>query len=154
MPYLTGERTPHFDPDARAVWSGMSLNHGRGHLMRAALEGVAFALRQALDALEETGVQAPELLLAGGGTSHPLWRQLLANVLKRPLLVLPDANVSAIGAALLSGLAVGAYSDRDVEVLGLATNRLEAVEPEKDEGAYAEAYRRYAESYPCRTASC
>jgi xylulokinase len=154
LPYLTGERTPHFDPDARGVWSGMSLNHGRGHLMRAALEGVAFALRQALGALEETGVQAPELLLAGGGTSHPLWRQLLASVLQRTLLVLPDANVSAIGAALLSGVAVGAYSDRDVEVLGLATNLVEAVEPEEDEGAYAEAYQRYAESYPCRTASC
>jgi glycerol kinase len=62
--------------------------------------------------------------------------------------------VSAIGAALLSGVAVGAYSDRDVEVLGLATNLVEAVEPEEDEGAYAEAYQRYAESYPCRTASC
>ncbi len=154
LPYLTGERTPHFDPDARGVWSGMSLNHGRGHLMRAALEGVAFALRQALDALEETGVQAPGLLLAGGGTSHPLWRQLLASVLKRPLLVLPDANVSAIGAALLGGVAVGAYSDRDVGVLGLARNLVEVVEPEEDEGAYAEAYQRYEEAYPCRTASC
>lgn len=151
LPYLTGERTPHFDPDARGVWSGMSLNHGRGHLMRAALEGVAFALRQALDALEKTGVRAPELLLGGGGTSHPLWRQLLANVLKRRLLVLPDANVSAIGAALLSGVAVGAYSDRDVEALGLATNRVEAVEPEEDNEAYAEAYLRYAELYASRT---
>ena len=151
LPYLTGERSPHFDPDARGVWAGMSLNHGRGHLMQAALEGVAFALRQALDALEETGVRAPELLLGGGGTSHPLWRQLLASVLERPLLVLPDANVSAIGAALLSGVAVGAYSARDVEVLGLATNHVEAVDPEEDAEAYAEAYLRYTELYPCRT---
>ena len=151
MPYLTGERSPHFDPDARGVWAGMSLNHGRGHLMRAALEGVAFALRQALDALEETGVRASELLLGGGGTSHPLWRQLLASVLERPLLVLPDANVSAIRAALLSGVSVGAYSARDVEVLGLATNHVEAVDPEEDVEAYAEAYLRYTELYPCRT---
>ena len=128
----------------------MSLNHGRGHLMRAALEGVAFALRQALDALEETGVRAPELLLGGGGASHPLWRQLLASVLERPLLVLPDANVSAIGAALLGGMAAGAYSNSDLEALGLAPNRIETVEPEEDEEAYAGAYRRYAESYACR----
>ncbi len=151
LPYLTGERTPHFDPDARGVWSGMSLNHGRTHLMRAALEGVAFALRQALDALERTGVRAPELLLGGGGASHPLWRQLLASVLGRPLLVLPDANVSAIGAALLSGLAIGAYSDCDVEALDLATNHVEAIEPEEDNEAYAEAYLRYVELYACRT---
>ena len=129
----------------------MSLNHARGHLMRAALEGVAFALRQALEALEETGVRAPELLLGGGGTAHPLWKQLLASVLERPLLVLPDANVSAIGAALLSGVAVGTYSDRDVEALGLATNRVDAVEPEEDKEAYEEAYLRYAELYARRT---
>ena len=71
---------------------------------------------------------------------------MLASVLERPLLVLPAANVSAIGAALLSGVAVGAYSDRDVEALGLATNRIETVEPEEDEEAYAEAYWRYAEA--------
>lgn len=151
LPYLTGERTPHFDPDARGVWSGMSLNHERGHLMRAALEGVAFALRQALNALEKTGVRAPELLLGGGGTSYPLWRQLLANVLQRPLLVLPDANVSATGAALLSGLAVGAYSDRDVEALGLARRYEETIESETDKEVYDEAYQRYTELYACRT---
>ncbi len=65
--------------------------------------------------------------------------------------MLPDANVSAIGAALLSGLAVGAFLDRDVEVLGWARNLGEAVEPEEDEGAYAEAYLRYAELYAHRT---
>ncbi len=151
LPYLTGERTPHFDPDIRGGWSGISLKHGRGHLMRAALEGVAFSLRQALEALEKTGLQAPELLLAGGGASHPLWRQLLASVLQRPLLVLPDANVSAIGAALLGGMAIGTYSsDLDAEGLGLATDHVGVVEPGEDQEAYAPAYLRYAEVYPGR----
>lgn len=151
LPYLTGERTPHFDPDARGIWSGMGLNHGRGHLMRAALEGVAFAFRQALEALERTGVRAPELFLGGGGTSQPLWRQLLASVLQRPLLVLPDTNVSAIGAALLGGLATEAFSDRDVEALGLATNRGATVEPGDDAEVYVEAYLRYTELYDSRS---
>ncbi len=151
LPYLVGERTPHFDPDARGVWSGMGLNHGRPHLMRAALEGVAFALRQGLDALEKTGVLAPELLLGGGGTSNPLWRQLLADVLERPLRVLPDANVSAIGAALLGELAVGAHSDRDVETLGVATDHMEEIKPEAEGEAYSEAYGQYAELYARRS---
>ena len=151
LPYLTGERTPHFDPNARGVWSGMGLKHGRGHLMRAALEGVAFSLRQALEALERAGVRAPELLLGGGGASHPLWRRLLADVLRRPLRVLPDADVSAIGAALLGGMAIGACSsDLGAEERGLATDHVGMVEPGKDLGAYAQAYRRYAELYSGR----
>jgi xylulokinase len=151
LPYLTGERTPHFDPDARGAWSGMSLRHGRGHLMRAALEGVAFSLRQALEALEETGLRTPELLLGGGGTSHALWRQLLASVLQRPLRVLSDANVSATGAALLGGMSIGAYSpDLDAGVPGVARKHVEVVEPAEDQEAYADAYLRYAEAYPRR----
>lgn len=59
LPYLSGERTPHLDPDTRGAWVGLALAHGRGHLLRAALEGVAFAVREGLEALEEAGVQAP-----------------------------------------------------------------------------------------------
>ncbi|MDQ4128833.1 MAG: xylulokinase [Actinomycetota bacterium] len=153
LPYLTGERTPHFDPDARGVWSGMRLKHGRGHLMRAALEGVAFSLRQALEALEKTGLRAPELLLGGGGASYELYRQLLASVLRRPLRVLSDANVSATGAALLGGRAVGAFaSDLDAKVPGAARDDVQdVVEPAEDQEAYEEAYLRYARSYPSRT---
>ena len=153
LPYLTGERTPHFDPDVRGAWSGMSLKHGRGHLLRAALEGVAFSMRQALEALEKTGLRAPELLLGGGGASHALWRQLLASVLRRPLRVLPDANLSATGAALLGGMAIGAYpSDLDAKALGAASDHPDVVvEPAEDQEAYEEAYLRYARSYPSHT---
>jgi xylulokinase len=151
LPYLTGERTPHFDPDARGAWSGMSLKHGRGHLMRAALEGVAFSLQQALEALEETGLRTHELLLGGGGTSHALWRQLLASVLQRPLRVLSDANVSATGAARLGALAIGAHSsDLDAGMTRTARDHVEVVEPAEDQEAYADAYLRYAEAYPRR----
>ena len=152
LPYLIGERTPHLDPDARGLWSGMSLRHGRGHLMRAALEGVAFSLRQGLEALEKTGVHAPELLLGGGGASHPLWRQLLASVLRRPLRVLPDANVSATGAALLGGMAVGAYSSHpEAGARGAARDPVGVIEPDENQEAYEEAYLRYVDSYPRHT---
>ena len=69
LPYLSGERTPRFDPGARGAWTGLGLDHTRGHLLRAALEGVAFALREGLEALEDLGISAPELRLAGGGAS-------------------------------------------------------------------------------------
>src|SRR5918999_5814271 len=112
LPYLSGERTPRFDPGARGAWSGLGLDHGRGHLLRAALEGVAFALREGLEALEDAGTPVPELRLAGGGTASEPWRRMLADVLGRPLRLLPDAVASvasARGAALLAGVASGVY---------------------------------------------
>jgi xylulokinase len=150
LPYLSGERTPRFDPGARGAWSGLGLDHGRGHLLRAALEGVAFALREGLEALEEAGIPVPELRLAGGGTASEPWRQLLADVLGRPLQLLPDAVTSvasARGAALLAGVASGAY--RTVEdTLPLAPDPDQKIQPGEASAAYEGAYTRYLELYP------
>ncbi len=111
LPYLTGERTPHLDPNARGAWVGLGLHHTRSHLMRAALEGVAFAIKQGLEAIAATGVTVTELRLAGGGTLEPLWRQLLADILQLPLRSVTVSAASARGAAILAGLGCGAYAD-------------------------------------------
>ena len=149
LPYLSGERTPHFDPGARGAWVGLRLGHGRGHLLRAAFEGVAFALRDGLEALEAAGVSAPELRLAGGGTAEQPWRQLLADVLGRPLLTLPTSAASvasARGGALLAGIATGVYETAS-ETLPLAPQPTDAVLPE-DTVPYEEVYAEYREKYP------
>ena len=121
LPYLSGERTPHLDPYVCGAWTGLGLAHGRVHLLRAAaFEGVAFALREGLEALEEAGVQAPELRLAGGGVLRVVWRQLLADVLGGPLRLLPAfvaPAASARGAALLAGLAQGIYGSVEETIL-------------------------------------
>ncbi len=149
LPYLNGERTPHFDPAARGAWTGLGLGHGRGHLLRAALEGVTFALREGLEALEAAGTEIPELRLGGGGTAKEPWRQLLADVLERPLRLLPEgvaSTASARGATLLAGVACGAYGSVE-QTLILAPEPERSVEPEQ--GAdYEAAYRRYRELYP------
>jgi xylulokinase len=151
LPYLSGERTPRFDPDARGAWTGLGLDHTRGYLMRAALEGVAFALRQAVDALEDLGVVAPELRLAGGGAggaSGEPWRQLLADVLGRPLWLMPDeisSVASARGAALLAGLASGVYPAAE-DTLYLTPKPENSIQPGKAD--YEAAYERYRELYP------
>jgi xylulokinase len=150
LPYLSGERTPRFDPGARGAWSGLGLDHGRGHLLRAALEGVAFALREGLEALEGAGTPVPELRLAGGGTVSEPWQKLLADVLGRPLRLLPDAIASvasARGAALLAGVSSGAY--RTVEdTLPLAPDPDRTIRPGETSAAYEGAYARYRELYP------
>ena len=153
LPYLSGERTPRFDPAARGAWTGLGLDHGRAHLLRAALEGVAFALREGLEALEEAGTDAPELRLAGGGSGGEAgepWRQLLADVLGRPLHLLPDSVApvaSARGAALLAGLASGVYRTTG-ETLGLSPGPVRTVRPGGHAPLYEDAYGRYRELYP------
>jgi xylulokinase len=151
LPYLSGERTPRFDPGARGAWTGLGLDHARGHLLRAALEGVAFALREALEALEALGINAPELRLAGGGTggaSGRPWRQLLADVLGRPLWLLPDevsSVASARGAAFLAGIASGVYTAAE-DTLSLTPEPEHCIRP--GEADYGAAYERYKELYP------
>ena len=150
LPYLSGERTPRFDPGARGAWTGLALDHTRAHLLRAALEGVAFALREGLEALEDAGIAVPELRLAGGGAAYEPWRQLLADVLGRPLRLLPDAVApvaSARGAALLAGLASGAYRTAE-DTLSFAPEPVRTIMPGDVGPAYEAAYNRYRDLYP------
>jgi xylulokinase len=111
LPYLTGDRTPHLDPQPLGAWVGLGLHHSRAHLARSALEGVAFSIRQGLDALVATGITVTELRLAGGGSLNSDWRQLLADVLQVPLHSTERVAASARGAALLAGLGTGLYAD-------------------------------------------
>jgi xylulokinase len=112
-PHLVGERTPYLDPLLRGGWLELALDHDREAMLRSALEGVAFALRDALDALPVDDARPP-LRIAGGGSEHAGWRQLLADVLERPLgsMAVPDA--SARGAALVSALACDDLTAADV----------------------------------------
>lgn len=111
-PHLAGERTPHLDPTMRGGWAGVGLQHDRAALLRAALEGVAFALRDALEVLPVA--RDLPIVLAGGGTQHGAWRQLLATVLGRPLAASEVTDASARGAALLAAIGTGDASWADV----------------------------------------
>jgi xylulokinase len=146
LPYLTGERTPYFDSTARGAWIGLRLGHTRGHLLRAALEGVAFSLRQGLEALAATGVPMTELRLAGGGSFDRRWRQLLADVIEQPLLATPTTAVSAFGAALLAGVGFGAWPDVQ-RVAALAASPQLVATPGSDSDRYHEPYLRYRQLY-------
>ncbi|MEG5163415.1 xylulokinase [Microcoleus sp. AT3-A2] len=147
LPYLTGERTPHLDPYVRGAWVGLGLHHTQGHLMRAALEGVAFALRQGFEALEATGFKATELRLAGGGTAEMPWKQLLADVLRIPLYATTVAAASARGAALLAGIGIGIYADAN-DTSKLAATPMLAATPQSVDPILEEAWMRYQALYP------
>ncbi len=111
LPYVSGERTPHLNPNARGAWLGLSLAHNQSQMLRAAFEGVAFAIRDGLDALNIGNKNA--LRLVGGGSLQTAWRQLLSDVLERPLLAYEISSASARGAALLAGIGTGLYTPQD-----------------------------------------
>ncbi len=114
VPHLSGERTPYCDPALRGSWTSLSLASDRASLLRSALEGTAFAIRDALDALLADH-RPPHLRLAGGGTLAAGWRQMLADVLGFPLYAVDVPAASARGAALLGASAAGLISLRDIE---------------------------------------
>ena len=104
LPYFAGERTPLFDPDARGVIAGLSLTHGRGHLYRAALEGIGFGIRQILDLYGATAGAPQRLVAVGGGTNGGLWTQIVSDITGREQDV-PDQTIGAsLGDALLAAL--------------------------------------------------
>jgi xylulokinase len=107
LPHLVGERTPYLDTGMRGAWTGLSARHDREALLYAALEGVAFAVADGLDALPGIPRAGRDLRLAGGGTTAPAWRHLLADVLDARLHAVAVPGASARGAALLGGQGAG-----------------------------------------------
>jgi len=106
LPYLAGERTPVFDPQARGVVAGLTLRHGRGHLFRAAYEGISFGIRQILERFDDahTGLRT---VAVGGGLRSPIWAQALSDITGRTQLVPEQAIGASYGDALLAAIAVG-----------------------------------------------
>jgi xylulokinase len=110
LPSLTDERPHHPFPSNRGAFLGLRSDHRREQLLHATLEGVAFGLRIACEALPAAR-EAGALRLAGGGSEHPAWRQMLADILNRELLAVDVSAASARGAALLGGIVGGAWTD-------------------------------------------
>jgi xylulokinase len=110
LPYLTGERTPHFDPHAKGGWIGLTVRHGRQHLIRAVLEGATYAMRDSLELIREMGATITQVRLSGGGARNPLWRQIQADIYGQEVCTINAHEGPAFGVALLALVGTGAYS--------------------------------------------
>ncbi len=110
LPYLTGERTPHFDPEARGGWIGLTVRHGRAHMIRSVLEGATFAMRDSLELIREMGVQIEEVRASGGGARNPLWRQIQADIYGAGVQTLNSTEGPAFGVALLAQVGTGGFA--------------------------------------------
>jgi xylulokinase len=110
LPYLTGERTPHPDPDARGAFVGLTIRHKKAHLTRAVLEGVSYGLRDSLELMREMGMNVTQLRASGGGIKSAFWRQMLADVFGTEITTVNSTEGAAYGAALLAGVGAGVWS--------------------------------------------
>ncbi len=147
-PYLSGERTPHADPDARGAFTGLELRHDRGALVRAALEGVAYGLRDSLELLRELGVEAQVARVSGGGARSELWLRIVASVLGVPLERTAAEEGAAYGAALLGAVREGVFADAREAVAACVRVR-DRVEPDPEwQAVYEDGYRRWRGLYP------
>jgi len=148
LPYLTGERTPHADANARGAFFGMHGGTERAHMTRAVMEGVSFALRDSLELMTDLGVNPAEAVAVGGGASSGVWLQMLSDIANLPLRTVGPSEGAPLGAAMLA--AVGADTFDSVVDAGEAwLTNLESVEPNASlRGAYDEAYGRYRALYP------
>ncbi|MBA3245580.1 MAG: xylulokinase [Actinobacteria bacterium] len=148
QPYLQGERTPHADADARGAFTGLTLRHDRGALVRAVLEGVAYGLRDSLELLRDVGVDAQVARISGGGARSELWLKIVASVLGLPLERTIAEEGAAFGAALLGGVKEGVFADAREAVEATVRVR-DRVEPDATwQAAYDDGYLRYRQLYP------
>jgi xylulokinase len=148
LPYLAGERTPHADPDARGAFTGLSLRHDRGALVRAVLEGVAFGLRDGLDLVSELSGRPDLGRVSGGGARSGEWLRILASVLELPLQRTAVDEGASFGAALLGGVAAGIFADVH-EAVAACVRPGEIVEPVPEWiEPYREARERFVALYP------
>ncbi|MEH3140002.1 MAG: FGGY-family carbohydrate kinase [Mycobacterium kyogaense] len=143
LPYLAGERTPVFDAKARGVLAGLTLRHGRGHLFRAAYEGIAFGIRQILDRFDDAH-EASRTVAVGGGLKSPVWAQAVSDVTGRSQLVPEQAIGASYGDALLAGIGVGLVPPET----DWATIDREITPDPRNRARYEELFATWAQLYP------
>jgi xylulokinase len=148
LPYLSGERTPHRDANARGVFFGLSTRHDKPHLVRSVLEGVTYGLRDSLQIVRQMDVDVDELAVSGGGAKSDLWRQIQADVFDADIVTPRVDEGPAYGAALLGG--VGAeFFDSVQDACDQAVETVDRVEPnETHRKVYDEYYETYQALYP------
>jgi xylulokinase len=147
LPHLEGAACPEFNPAARAVFFGATLRHTRVHFVRAIMESVAYMLRVNLEIVEELGVPVREVRSMGGGAHSPLWLQIKADVLQKPLTPVAVEDAACLGAALMAATATGAHASLE-EAVACMVRLGETVEPDAGRAeVYQQGYGQYLELY-------
>lgn len=147
LPYMAGERSPIWNPDAKGVFYGLSFDKTRGHMIRAVLEGVAFSLEHNLRTAAQTGVRVDTLNAMGGAANSVLWTQIKADVTGKTIRVPSSDTATTLGAAILAGVGCGVYGSYE-EAVGRTITLTRVQEPNPaNRAAYERAMELYLRLY-------
>lgn len=154
LPYLMGERTPHLDPNARGMFFGLSAIHGKSHMLRAVLEGVAYSLRDCVEVFREMNINVNDMMACGGGGTSPLWRQMLADLYACDVKTVASKEGPALGVGILALTGSGVYSSVQEACANIIkTDKVQA--PINDNiPKYEKYYQLYREIYPAIKEQC
>ena len=148
LPYLMGERSPHNNPDARAMFIGMSMDTTREDMTQAVLEGVAFGLRDSLEVARSLGIKIERTKICGGGAKSPLWKKMIANIMNLKVDVVENEEGPALGGAMLAAVGCGEYPDVETAAEKIV-KVVDTVEPDEELTAkYEERYQQFRKIYP------
>ena len=148
LPYLMGERSPHNNPNARAMFVGMSMDTTREDMTLAVLEGVAFGLRDSLEVARSLGIRIDSSRICGGGAKSPLWRQIIAAVMNVKLEIIESEEGPGYGAAILAAVGCGTFESVESACEKLV-KVIETVEPDPVlVQKYEEKYQKFKQLYP------
>jgi len=147
LPYLTGERCPHPDPNARGGWIGLTSRSTRAMMIRSLLEGVTFGMRDVLEILRQMQIPITQIRASGGGSRSPFWRQLQADIYRQPILLTNATEGPAYGAAILAGVGIGAWTSVE-EACAACIHQTQRLNPNrKSADFYDRAYAVYRQLY-------
>lgn len=148
LPYLMGERSPHNNPNARAMFVGMSMDTTREDMTLAVLEGVAFGLRDSLEVARSLGIRIDSSRICGGGAKSPLWRQIIAAVMNVKLEIIESEEGPGYGAAILAAVGCGTFESVESACEKLV-KVIDTVEPDPElVQKYEEKYQKFKQLYP------
>ena len=147
LPYMSGERTPIWDPDAKGVFYGVDFSKKKGHFVRALMEGVAYSLRHNLETAAEAGAKVEVLRAVGGSANSLLWTQIKSDVTGLPVIVPYSDEATTLGAAILAGVGCGMYASFE-EAVALTVRETRRHEPDASvKDVYDRSYRTYRKLY-------
>jgi xylulokinase len=148
LPYLTGVRSPIWDSNARAVFFGINLNHGKEHFIRSIMEGVAYSIRHRIDIMEkELNIPINEVRVVGGGSRSAIWRRIMADVYNKKIISLMGEELECLGAAILAGLGIKLYKNAN-EACSKLIAVADQVQPKKENNEkYEKLFKIYVSLY-------
>jgi sugar (pentulose or hexulose) kinase len=147
LPHLSGSMAPDVNAKARGVFFGFTMKHGKAHFIRAIMESIGYIIRRNIEALENAGLKVTELRSSGGGSKSPLWNQIKADIIGKPLVTIKCPEAACLGAAILAGTAIGLFDSVEKACESMAEEKARFIPNPENQAAYETGYADYKQLF-------